>query len=293
MHSVSLSAVTRLQRKSLNQPDAVRKFPHGHIDTVELGESEIGRWEFEPGWRWSSDVKPIVRTPSCQNRHVGIVMQGILHVVLDDGAEMEFVEGDAYEIPPGHDGWVVGDKTFVTYEWTSSRVFAASPDEDEGVVSTLLFSDIVGSTATIERIGDKAWRDLLLAHNVAMRDQIERFRGREFDWSGDGFMALFDSAARAVRCGLSMIRAANALDLGVRIGCHTGEVIFVSGYPHGVAVHTAARVVALAAANELIVSSTTRDLLGSSGFHVEPAGSFELKGLTGPREVFRVSSAVK
>jgi len=112
-------------------------------------------------------------------------------------------------------------------------VFARPPDDDDGLVVTLLFSDIVGSTATIERIGDKAWRDLLLAHNAAMREQIAHHRGREFDTSGDGFMAMFDGAVRAVRCGLGMIRAASRLGLQVRVGCHTGEVVLVSGYAHG------------------------------------------------------------
>jgi len=88
-----------------------------------------------------------------------------------------------------------------------------------------------------------------------------------------------------------MIRAANALGLHIRVGCHTGEVIFVAGYAHGVAVHTTARVVALAGADEIFVSSTTRDLLSASDFNLEPAGSFELKGLSGAREVFRVKPA--
>jgi len=103
-----------LQRKSLNQPETVRKFPHGHIDSVALGESEIGRWEFEPGWRWSHDVRPIVGTRSCQNRHVGVCLQGFLHIQMDDGTAMDIQPGDAYEIPPGHDGWVVGDEPYVT-----------------------------------------------------------------------------------------------------------------------------------------------------------------------------------
>ena len=283
----------QLQRKSLNQPETVRKFPHGHIDSVALGESEVGRWEFEPGWRWSNDIKPIVGTDLCLNRHLGVVVQGTLHVELADGTTMEFVEGDAYEIPPGHDGWVVGDKPFVTYEWTSSRVFARAPDEDDAIVVTMLFSDIVGSTATLERIGDKAWHDLLVAHNAAMREQIAHHRGREFDTSGDGFLVMFEGAARAVRCGKGMIKAANELGLHLRVGCHTGEVIFVAGYAHGVAVHTTARVVALAGTDEIFVSSTTRDLLSASDFNLEPAGSFELKGLTGAREVFRVKKAVQ
>jgi class 3 adenylate cyclase len=281
--------VPRLQRKSFDRPETVRSFPHGHIENVALDEIEIGRLTFEPGWRWSNDVKPIVGTDTCHNRHVGICLQGKMQVQLDDGSAMDIVAHDAYEIPPGHDAWVVGDQVFVTYEWTSARVFARPPEEDEGIVSTLLFSDIVGSTAILERIGDKAWRELLLAHNSVMREQINRFRGHEFDWSGDGFMALFDSAARAARCGLAMVHAANALQLDVRVGCHTGEVIFVGGYPHGVAVHTAARVVGLASANQLFVSGTTKDLIAGAGFVIESAGSFELKGLTGTRDVFRVS----
>ena len=281
----------RLQRKSLTHPETVRKFGHGRIETVGLDEVEVGRLHFEPGWRWSTDVRPIVGTPLCMNRHLGVCLEGILAVEMDDGSTMQVVAGDAYEIPPGHDAWVVGDHPFTTYEWTSSRVFARAPDDDDGLVYTLLFSDIVGSTATIERIGDRAWRELLLAHNAAMREQIQHHRGKEFDWSGDGFMALFDSAGRAVRCGFAMVRAAGPLNLQVRIGCHTGEVLFVSGYPHGVAVHTAARIVALAGANEVLVSNTTRDLLSGASFAVEPAGSHEMKGLTGAREVFRVAPA--
>lgn len=291
--SVSLSAVPQLQHKSLGLPEAVRKFTHGKIETVSIGETEVGRLHFEPGWRWSNDVRPIVATPSCQNRHVGVCIEGRLHVEMDDGTAMEVAPGEAYEIPPGHDAWVVGDTAFTTYEWTSSRVFALPPDEDDGIVFTLLFSDIVGSTATIERIGDRAWRELVLAHNAAMREQIERHRGREFDWSGDGFMALFDGAARAVRCGFAMVQSAKALNLSLRVGCHTGEVLFVGGYPHGVAVHTAARVVALAGPNELFVSHTTRELLAGAGFDIEPAGSFELKGLTGARNVFKVARAAQ
>ncbi|HEV2218538.1 MAG TPA: adenylate/guanylate cyclase domain-containing protein [Candidatus Dormibacteraeota bacterium] len=279
-----------LARKSLNQPETVRRFPHGHIESVALGESEIGRWEFLPGWHWANDVKPIVGTDSCQNRHVGVCVTGILHVRLDDGTELEIGPNDAYEIPPGHDGWVVGDQPFITYEWTSSRVFARAPDEDDAIVVTLLFTDIVGSTATLERVGDKAWHDLLTEHNAAMREQIAHHRGREFDTSGDGFMVVFEGAARAVRCGRGMIKAANALGLHLRVGCHTGEVIVVAGYAHGVAVHTTARVVALAGADEIFVSATTRDLLNPNDFALEPAGSFELKGLTGAREVFRVQS---
>jgi class 3 adenylate cyclase len=121
-----------------------------------------------------------------------------------------------------------------------------------------------------------------------MRREIERYRGRELKTTGDGFLAAFDSASRAVRCGLAMAAAARAGGLDVRVGCHTGEVELGHGDAHGVAVHAAARVMALAGAGQVFVSWTTRDLLAGSGISVETAGSHELKGLDGAREIFRV-----
>jgi class 3 adenylate cyclase len=281
--------VPRLQRKSFDEPETVREFPNGSVVSVALDETVLGRFRFEPGWRWSHDVRPIVGTDSCQNRHVGVCLEGSLHVQLDDGTTMDIVPNDAYEIPPGHDAWVVGDTAWLTYEWTSSRVFARAPhEEDDGVLVTLLFTDIVGSTATLERVGDQAWHELLVAHNAAMREQIGHYRGREVDTSGDGFLAMFDGPARAVRCGLAMAKAAQGLGLHIRVGCHTGDVMLVAGNARGVAVHMAARVMALANADEVLVSSTTRDLLAGSDFALEHAGTFELKGLTGARDVFRV-----
>jgi class 3 adenylate cyclase len=184
---------------------------------------------------------------------------------------------------------VQGDEVYLGIEFSGSRTFAIPPDAmGGGVVATLLFTDIVGSTATLARVGDAAWREMLLAHNVAMRTEIERFRGRELKTTGDGFLASFDSASRAVRCGQAMVAATRAGGLDVRVGCHTGEVELVHGDAHGVAVHAAARVMALAGAGQVFVSWTTRDLLAGSPISVETAGSHELKGLDGVREIFRV-----
>jgi class 3 adenylate cyclase len=177
----------------------------------------------------------------------------------------------------------------VGIEFSGSRMFAVPPDAvGEGIVATLLFTDIVGSTAVLARVGDAAWREMLLAHNVAMRAELERFRGRELKTTGDGFLAAFDSASRAVRCAQAMVAAARACGLDVRVGCHTGEVELVHGDAHGVAVHAAARVMALAGAGQVFVSWTTRDLLAGSAISVETAGSHELKGLDGMREIFRI-----
>ena len=178
-----------------------------------------------PGWRWSEVVKPVVDTPSCVNRHLGYVIAGHLHVLMDDGTELDIVAGDAYEIPPGHDAWVVGDTVFDSVEFASARLFGIAPDEeDERTLATILFTDIVDSTASLARLGDKAWRRLLLDHNDALRSELDRFRGREIVTTGDGFLALFDGAARAVRCAAAMIDAVRPLGIEIRAGLHTGEV---------------------------------------------------------------------
>jgi class 3 adenylate cyclase len=280
----------RLQRRNFSEPEDTRRFPNGEARTVALGEVVFGEYRFEPGWRWSADVAPIAKTASCQHHHVGYAMQGHLHVVMTDGTSFDFRKGDAYEIPPGHDAWVVGDEAWLAIEFSGARTFAVPPEAlGGGIVATLLFTDIVGSTATLARVGDAAWRDMLLDHDAAMRAELDRHRGRELKTTGDGFLCSFDSASRAVRCGLAMIAAARARNLDIRVGCHTGEIEFVQGDARGFAVHAAARVMSIAGAGQVFVSWTTRDLLAGSGISVETAGHHELKGLEGAREVFRIA----
>lgn len=281
----------RLQRKAFAQPDLVRTFPLGHVDVINLDETYVARLTWEPGWRWSKDVKPVVQTTSCQNRHVGYVLSGSLHVVMDDGSELEIRRGDAFEIPPGHDAWVVGDERFDTVEFASAAIFGAKPDENESVLATILFTDIVDSTARLSQMGDARWRGLLLQHNQALRAQLDRFRGREVGTTGDGFLALFDGAARAVRCAGSMVRAVGHLDIEIRAGLHTGEVVISGGQARGLAVHGAARVSALAGPGEVLVSSTTRDLLDGSGLAFRSRGDHELKGLSGARTIYALDAA--
>lgn len=277
----------RLQRRSFDGTDQVRRFEHGRLELVQLDETTVGRFVFESGWRWSRDVAPIVGTRTCQNRHVGYVLSGILHVMMDDGTEVDIGAGDAYEIPPGHDAWVVGDDGWESVEFTSARVFAESPDDvGERVLATVLFTDIVGSTAMLEQRGDALWRRTVLEHNDRIRAQVDRFRGRELNNTGDGFLILFDGAARAVRAAAGMVDSMQGFGLEIRAGLHTGEIELVGGQPRGVAVHAAARIAALAAANEVLISATTRDLLDGSGLAFEDRGVHELKGLTGPRSVY-------
>jgi class 3 adenylate cyclase len=286
LRSVSMGGpVPRLQRKSFATPDQVRTFASGRVDVIYLDEIGIGRFALQPGWRWSKDVAPVVRTRSCQERHVGYAISGSLRVTMDDGTEIVIGAGDGYQIPPGHEVEVIGSEPWESVEFASAHTFGLAPEElGERVLATVLFSDIVGSTATLERLGDHAWASVIQEHNVRLRAAIDRFRGREIVTTGDGFLALFDGAAKAVRAGAMMDPA--VADLGVRVGIHTTEVEIVGGQPRGVGVHAAARVATLAGPGEVLVSATTRDLLDGSGLVLEPRGDHELKGLSGSRTIF-------
>jgi len=279
----------RLQAKHFDAPDESRSVARATLRVVHIGEVTVGHAVWEPGWRWSVDLQPIAGTPTCQNHHLGYAVSGVLEVRTDAGEGLVIQGGSAYEIPPGHDAWVVGDEPFVTIEWTSSRLVGVAPEgPGDRVLATVLFTDIVDSTVTLARIGDRAWRELLLAHNARMREVINAFHGRELATTGDGFLVAFDGATNAVRCGAALAQAARALGVRIRVGIHTGEVEFIDENARGVAVHAAARVLAIAGADEVVVSDTTRDLVEGSGLNFEDAGRHELKGLTGERQLYRL-----
>jgi class 3 adenylate cyclase len=279
--------VPRLQRKSFTTPDQVRQFATGRCDIVTLDEMSIGRFVFQPGWRWSKDVAPIAGTNSCQFRHLGYTISGSLEVHMDDGTTLTIAAGEAYEIPPGHDAWVVGDEPWCAVEFASAHTYGVPPEElGERVLATILFSDIVSSTTLLGQMGDHAWAQLMREHNARIRAAIDRYAGREIDATGDGFLALFNGAAKAVRAASLMDPAVTELGVRVRVGIHTGEVEIVGGRARGVAVHAAARIASLAGPGEVLVSGTTRDLLDGSGLAFESRGEHELKGLVGARPVF-------
>jgi class 3 adenylate cyclase len=279
----------RLQFKRFAEPDDTRAMPLGHADLVHLDDTTVGMARWEPGWRWSTHLQPMVGTASCPVRHLGYSISGFMRVVTDDGQTLDIPPGSVYEIPAGHDAMVIGDEAWVTLEWTSADVVAAPAEgTTQRLVATLLFTDIVDSTATLRRVGDRAWRGILRDHNDRLRHELNRFRGRELATTGDGFLAVFDGATRAVHCGLAMTEAARAIDLEIRVGVHTGEVEFAGADVRGMAVHTAARVMSAANAGEVLVSATTRDLLEGSGLVVEDAGEHQMKGLSGPRTLYRV-----
>lgn len=276
----------RLQRKGFSSSDDVRLLGRGRFVVANLDETAVGRFKLDPGWHWTIDVGPKLGVPRCPARHVGAALSGVLHVVTEDGTEMDIRGGDAYEIPPGHDAWVVGDVSWEAVEFASARTFGATDETGVRALGTILMTDIVDSTATLERIGDTKWHAVLLEHNERLRAQIDQFGGREVRTSGDGFQVLFTGAARGVRCAAAMIDALADLEIRIRTGLHTGEVELTAGNLHGIAVHTAARVSALAGPSDVLVSAVTRDLLDGSGLTFQERGVYELKGLSGPRPVF-------
>lgn len=153
--------------------------------------------------------------------------------------------------------------------------------EPERVLATILFLDIVGSTERAAELGDRRWRDLLDRYYAAVRRELARFRGREIDTAGDGVFATFDGPARAIRCASAAIEAVGRLGVEIRAGLHTGECEVIGDKVSGIAVHTAARVAGQAAANEIFVSSTVKDLVAGSGIRFRDAGSHLLKGVPG------------
>ena len=284
--------MARLQAKSFDTPDETRTLPKATATVVNLGEVAVGYAVWQPGWRWSSDLGPIAGTDWCENHHLGYAVSGTLDVLTESGDRLQIHARSVYEIPPRHDAWVVGDEPFVTVEWTSSRVVGiASEGPGSRVLATVVFTDIVNSTSTLERLGDVAWRELLLGHNARIREVINAFRGREISTTGDGFLVVFDGATNAVRCGAAMVRTAEALGIQIRVGIHTGEVEFIADNVRGVAVHAAARVSSVAGPSEVVVSETTQSLLEGSGLTFEDAGLHSLKGLSGRRQLFRLAKA--
>jgi class 3 adenylate cyclase len=153
-----------------------------------------------------------------------------------------------------------------------------------------LFSDIVGSTARAAELGDARWRDLLTEHHARVRAQLARYRGTELDTAGDGFFARFDGPARAIRCALAIRDAVRDLGLELRLGLHTGECEVLDAKVAGIAVAIGARVSALAAAGEVLVSQTVKDLVVGSGIGFDDHGLAELKDVPGQWRLYSVTS---
>ncbi len=163
--------------------------------------------------------------------------------------------------------------------------------EPDRMLATVLFTDIVDSTVKAIELGDRSWRDLLERHNALVRRELLRFRGREIETTGDGFLATFDGPARAIRCASAIASGVHELGLSIRAGLHTGECEVADGKVAGIAVHTGARVAAQATADEVLVSSTVKDLVAGSGITFTERGLHELKGIPGRWQLFAADHA--
>jgi class 3 adenylate cyclase/pimeloyl-ACP methyl ester carboxylesterase len=233
-------------------------------------------------------ILPTVRVPTLVVHHADdqVVLPAAGRYIADHIAGAKYVE------LPGRNMF-----HFVEPDWRASfqeiaEFLTGQQAEvvDDRVLATVLFTDIVDSTRRAAEMGDRDWHALLDAHDAVVRAQLTRFRGREVNTSGDGFLAMFDGPQRAIRCAMAIRDAVQALGIEVRAGLHTGECEVRGDDIGGIGVHIGARVSALAGPNDVLVSSTLRDLVIGSGLEFEERGAHELKGVPGEWRLFAVAS---
>jgi class 3 adenylate cyclase len=201
------------------------------------------------------------------------------------------IEGARFAEVPGRDlaSWV-GDTDALIDEVEEFVTGVRAGPSSERVLATVVFTDVVGSTERAAELGDARWKELLASHHAVVRAELASYRGREIDTAGDGFFAIFDGPARAVRCAQAMIDAVRSLGLEIRAGVHTGEVEVSRGDVRGIAVHIGARVMSVAGPSEIVVSSTVRDLVAGSGLRFEDGGEHDLKGVPERWRLYRVAT---
>jgi len=269
--------------KNFATPDDLLQLPRMTVQLLELGDVTVSKLIQEPGWRWSEDIRPSVGGDWCQVRHMGVVLSGRLGTLYPDGTEIVYGPDDAFEIAPGHDGYVVGDEPCVQIMFAGNRPFFDSFLIGSGsrVLATVLFTDLVGSTAKVAELGDARWRTLISEHFVGARLELERYRGREVKTTGDGLLATFDSPGQALRCAAAIRSRTQRDGLSMRAGIHLGEVELVDDDVRGVTVHEASRIMGAAAPDEILVSDITRTIAETSGLRFEDRGVHALKGLDG------------
>jgi class 3 adenylate cyclase len=277
-------------KKSFDRPDEHLEVPGIVADVVEMADSTISKNAFDPGVHCpqiSAEGRPL-----CMAHHIGYVLAGTLHVQMQDGSIIEVGPNDVFDIPPAHDGWVVSDERWMAINWAGFRSWVAERT-GERVLVTLVFTDVVGSTEKAAKLGDRAWRELLAQHYRSVRAVLDRYRGREVSTAGDGFLAAFDGAGRAISAALAIRDGAKRDGLSIRAGVHSGEVEIVGENLVGITVHEAARVAAAAGADEILVSEATKLLASGAPFAFVDRGAFQLKGLAGPRTLFAVAQVTE
>ena len=252
------------------------------------------RHVLQPGWSWEEHAQPLVGTTSCELYHRGVLLRGRMGVRTDDGDQLIINPNQVFDLPPGHVTWVEGDEELVMVDWAGGAGFDTRPGEERRAMATILFTDIVDSTVAARDAGDVAWKRTLAMHDDVVRNVLAGFGGREIETGGDSFLVIFDGAERAIRCALALVEALAAIRIPIRVGIHSGEVVSSGDQVRGVAVHTAARILAEAGAGEVLVSGSTRDLAeGATELTFDSRGSYPLKGLEREHELFAAGSSAE
>ena len=231
------------------------------------------------------DILPAVHVPT-----LVLHRTGDRRIAVGGGRYLaERIPGARFIELPGidHLAWV-GDSDAILNEVEEFLTGTRHSAEPTRVLATVLFTDMVESTSRAVQLGDARWRALISDHDRLVRGELARFRGREIDRRGDGFLAIFDGPARAIRCAFSIVERVHELGIRVRAGLHTGELDIMEAGIAGIAVHIGARVMSLAGPDEVLVSSTVRDLVAGSGLSFTDRGTHELKGVPGTWRILRV-----
>ena len=281
-----------VEAKTFEHPDETVTFDHGRVHLVTVGSLTIGYEVQEPGWRWSEHVKPIVGTEWCEFHHAMYILSGHSRILTRDGETYDVVAGQIVDVAPGHDAWVVGDEPVTSIDLQGVIGWARPPEPGERMLTTVLFTDIVGSTDTAERLGDAAWKRLFATHQEDAQALLAHHRGRLVNTTGDGLVATFDAPARAIRCAMALAAAADRMGIAIRAGVHTGEVEFAGDDVRGLAVHLAARIMDAAEPGTTLVSGTTRELTIGAGIEFVDRGTRSFKGISEDRSVYEARLAV-
>jgi len=253
---------------------------------VRVGASPAVAYAMNRAWIETDlrDVLPAVRVPT-----LVLYREGSYYAPLSLDVANRIPSACALRVS-GRDPWGIFLSSELPDEVERFVAGEAVPPVPDTVLSTVLFTDIVGSTARAAELGDRAWRDLLGQHHALVRRELARHRGEEKDTAGDGFFATFDDPARAIRCAQSVVEGVSDLGLDVRAGIHTGECEVHDDKVAGIAVVIGARVSAVAGPREVLVSHTVRDLVAGSGIEFEERGVQELKGVPGEWRLFAVGA---
>jgi class 3 adenylate cyclase len=281
--------MSRVEVRDLDEPEAVVSGPLGATNQVRLAQTVVSRHVLQPGWSWEEHARPSVGTSSCDLYHRGVVLNGRMGIRTDDGEELVVGPNQVFDLPPGHVTWVEGEDELVMVDWAGGAGFDPQVGREARSMATILFTDVVDSTARVSDAGDASWKRTVAMHDDVVRNVLPEFGGREIETAGDSFLVAFDNVESAIRCGLALVQAVAAMQLPIRVGVHSGEVVMTPDQVRGLTVHTAARIVDEARAGEVLVSGTTRDLAeGATGLAFESRGRFQLKGLTREHELFSV-----